>query len=376
MSITEYIDITAAVTREKGADFTLEPAKIRAPKDDEVLVKIVATGMCHTDMIVRDQDYPVPLPLVLGHEGAGIVEKVGPLVKDIEVGDHVVLSYGYCSQCSSCHSGHESYCKEFYPRNFGGSDMDGNNAIQDADGNPLNDHFFTQSSFATYALSLESNTIKVSKDAPIELLGPLGCGIQTGAGAVINSLKVRPGTSFVTFGAGAVGLSAVLAAQVAGATTIIAVDVVPSRLELAKELGATHVINSKEEDVVEKVRDITGGGALFALESTGIPAVLRQGIDSLGTLGTIGVVGAPALETDANFDVNDLLLGGKSIQGIVEGDATTKIFIPQLVELYLQGRFAFDKLVKYYDFKDINQAAKDSAEGTTLKPIIRIADNA
>ena len=376
MSTTEYTDIIAAVTRKKGSDFVLEPAKIRAPKADEVLVKIVATGMCHTDMIVRDQDYPVPLPLVLGHEGAGIVEKVGPLVKDILVGDHVVLSYGYCSQCSSCHSGHEAYCKEFYPRNFGGSDIEGNNAIEDADGNPLNDHFFAQSSFATYALSLESNAIKVSKDAPIELLGPLGCGIQTGAGAVMNSLKVRPGTSFVTFGAGAVGLSAVLAAQVAGATTIIAVDVVPSRLELAKELGATHVINSKEEDVVEKVRDITGGGALFALESTGIPAVLRQGIDSLGTLGTIGVVGAPALDTDANFDVNDLLLGGKSIQGIVEGDSTTKIFIPQLVELYLQGRFAFDKLVKYYDFEDINQAAKDSAEGVTLKPIIRIADNA
>lgn len=375
MSTTEYTSITAAITREKEAPFTLEEAKIRAPKEDEVLVKIVATGMCHTDMIVRDQDYPVPLPLVLGHEGAGIVEKIGPLVKDIEVGDHVVLSYGYCSQCSSCHSGHESYCQEFYPRNFGGSDMEGNNAIQDADGNPIHDHFFSQSSFATYALSLESNTIKVSKDAPIELLGPLGCGIQTGAGAVINSLKVRPGTSFVTFGAGAVGLSAVLAAQVAGATTIIAVDVVPSRLELAKELGATHVINSKEEDVVEKVRDITGGGALFALESTGIPAVLRQGIDSLGTLGTIGVVGAPALGTDAGFDVNDLLLGGKSIRGIVEGDSTTKVFIPQLVELYLQGRFAFDKLVKYYDFEDINQAAEDSKDGITLKPIIRIADS-
>lgn len=375
MSTTAYTSITAAVIREKGSDFVLEQAKIRDPKADEVLVKVVATGMCHTDMIVRDQDYPVPLPVVLGHEGAGIVEKVGPLVKNIAVGDHVVLSYGYCSQCSSCHSGHEAYCKEFYPRNFGGSDMDGDNAIQDADGNPLNDHFFAQSSFATYALSLESNAIKVSKEAPIELLGPLGCGIQTGAGAVINSLKVRPGTSFVTFGAGAVGLSAVLAAQVAGATTIIAVDVVPSRLELAKELGATHVINSKEEDVVEKVRDITGGGALFALESTGIPDVLRQGIDSLGTLGTIGVVGAPALGTDAGFDVNDLLLGGKSIQGIVEGDSITKVFIPQLVELYLQGRFAFDKLVKYYDFKDINKAAKDSEKGITLKPIIRIADH-
>ncbi|NLU97457.1 alcohol dehydrogenase [Marinomonas sp. UCMA 3892] len=375
MTDTQFTQITAAVTRSKGAPFTIEKAQIRAPKADEVLVKIVATGMCHTDMIVRDQYYPVPLPAILGHEGSGVVEAVGPLVKNIAVGDHVVLTYGYCSQCNSCHTGHESYCQEFYPRNFGGGDMEGKTAIQDAKGEPLHDHFFAQSSFSTYALSLESNTIKVSKKAPLELLGPLGCGIQTGAGAVINSLKVSPGSSFVTFGAGAVGLSAVLAAQVAGATTIIAVDVVPSRLELAKELGATHVINSKEENAVERVKEITGNGAKFALESTGIPAVLRQGIDALGSLGTIGVVGAPALGTDASFDVNDLLLNGKSIRGVVEGDSTTKIFIPQLVELYLQGRFAFDKLVKFYAFEDINQAAEDSEKGITLKPIIRISDH-
>tara|TARA_B100001109_G_C18865061_1_gene476915 strand:- start:93227 stop:94351 length:1125 start_codon:yes stop_codon:yes gene_type:complete len=372
MSTTEFRDIRAAVTREKGAPFKLESARIRTPKNDEVLVKIVATGMCHTDMIVRDQYYPVPLPAVLGHEGAGIVEAVGPQVKDIAVGDHVVLTYGYCSHCDPCVTGHAAYCDEFYPRNFSGADNDGETAIQDADGKPLHDHFFAQSSFATYALSLESNTVKVPQEAELELLGPLGCGIQTGAGAVINSLKVTPGSSFVSLGAGAVGLSAVLAAKVAGATTIIATDVVPSRLELAKELGATHVINSKEEDAVERIREITGGGANFALESTGIPAVLRQGIDALSALGTIGVVGAPALGVEAKFDVNDVLLGGKSIRGIVEGDSTPKIFIPQLVDLYLQGRFAFDKLVKFYDFEDINQAAEDSEKGITLKPVVRI----
>jgi aryl-alcohol dehydrogenase len=202
----------------------------------------------------------------------------------------------------------------------------------------------------------------------------LGCGIQTGAGAVINSLQVIPGSSFASFGAGAVGLSAVLAARVAGATTIIAVDVVPSRLALAKELGATHVINSKEQDPVAVIREITAGGANYALESTGIPAVLRQGIDSLGPLGAIGVVGAPALGTEAKFDVNELLLGGKTIRGIVEGDSTPKQFIPQLVKLYQQGRFPFDKLVKFYPFEQINQAAADSEKGITLKPIVMIGE--
>ncbi|WP_417760873.1 NAD(P)-dependent alcohol dehydrogenase [Shewanella sp.] len=373
MSSPAFYDIRAAVTREQSAPFVIEDARIRAPKNDEVLVKVLATGMCHTDMIVRDQYYPVPLPAVLGHEGAGIVEAVGPQVKDLKVGDHVVLTYGYCSHCHQCSDGHAAYCDEFYPRNFQGSGTDGKTALQDAKGEPLHDHFFAQSSFASYALSLESNAVKVPTDAPLELLGPLGCGIQTGAGAVINSLKVAPGSSFASFGAGAVGLSAVLAARVAGATTIIAVDVVPSRLELALELGATHVINSLEEDPVARIKEITNGGTKFALESTGRPQVLRQGIDSLGLLGAIGVVGAPKLGTDSSFDVNDLLLGGKTIRGIVEGDSNPKQFIPMLVELFQQGRFPFDKLVKFYDFEQINEAAADSEKGITLKPIVRIA---
>lgn len=372
-SNNEFRTITAALVKGKGEPFVLEQAQIRAPINDEVLVRIVATGLCHTDLIVRDQYYPVPLPAVLGHEGAGIVEAVGPGVKNIAVGDHVVLSYGFCGHCTPCDEGHPAYCAHFYDRNFSGAGEDGSHAVQDSHNHGLSDHFFSQSSFATYALSRENNTIKVSRDAPIELLGPLGCGIQTGAGAVINSLKVRPGTSFASFGSGAVGLSSVLAAKVAGATTIIAIDVVPSRLELALSLGATHVINSKDEDPVAKIRDITAGGVNYALESTGRPQVLRQAIDALGGLGTVGVVGAPKLGTNAEFDVNDLLLGGKSIRGIVEGDSVPSRFIPQLVELYLQGRFPFDKLVKYYDFKDINQAAEDSEKGITLKPILKIS---
>lgn len=371
---TELRSITAAVVRAPQQPFTIEPARIRAPRKDEVLVRVVATGLCHTDLIVRDQYYPVPLPAVLGHEGAGVVEEVGPNVKNLKVGDHVVLTYGACGHCDPCASGHEAYCKDFYPLNFGGCDIHGDTALQTADGVPLHDHFFAQSSFATYALARENNAIQVPADAPLELLGPLGCGIQTGAGAVINSLKVRAGSSFAAYGAGAVGLSAVMAARVAGATTIIAIDVVPSRLELAKELGATHTVNSKEEDVVEAVREITNGGADFALESTGRPEVLEAGIDALGGLGTMGIVGAPKLGTRASFDINSLLLGGRSIRGIVEGDSVPQVFIPQLVKLFQQGRFPFDRLVKFYPLEQINQAAEDSTKGITLKPILRIAD--
>ena len=372
MSRQTHRDIKAAVIRSKGAPFVLELARIREPLANEVLVRIVATGLCHTDLIVRDQYYPVPLPAVLGHEGAGIVEALGPDVQHLQVGDHVVLTYGHCGHCLACDAGHAAYCKDFFPLNFAGGDLQGGCALSDARGELLHDHFFGQSSFATYALSRENNAVKVPKEAPLPLLGPLGCGIQTGAGAAINSLKVRPGSSFASFGAGPVGLSAVLGAQVAGASTVIVVDVVASRLQLAKDLGATHVINSKEVDPVEAIRTLTGGGVSYALESTGRNTVLTQAAAALGTLGVLGVVGAPPLGTKAEFDVNDLLLAGKSIRGIVEGDSVPQKFIPDLVKLHLQGRFAFDKLVKFYRFDDINQAVQDSEKGITLKPVLTI----
>jgi len=372
MTVADFRDITVAVVREKEAPFTVEQARLRAPRADEVLGKAAATGLRHTDLIVRDQYYPVPLPAVLGHEGAGIVEEVGSDVTSLAPGDPVVLSYGSCGSCDRCRSGTPGYCDQFFSLNFGGTDAEGNTALTGVDGEALHSHFFAQSSFATYALAKEGNAVKVPVDAPLELLGPLGCGIQTGAGAVINSLKVSPGSNFVALGAGAVGLSAVMAAQVAGAATIIAVDVVPSRLELARELGATHTINTREVDLVAGVREITGAGAQFALESTGRPEVLAQGIEALRPLGQIGVVGAPQLGTTAQFDVNNLLLGGRTIRGIVEGDSVPSVFIPQLVELHRQGRFPFDKLVRFYELDQINEAARDSVAGGTLKAVLRM----
>ncbi len=366
--------ITAAVVRKKGGPFQIETLSLEEPRSDEVLVRIVATGMCHTDMVARDQLYTVPLPVVLGHEGAGIVERVGGSVKKIAPGDHVVLTYMWCGHCTPCLNGDLTYCANFYPLNFGGAREDRSTATHDQQG-VVHDHFFGQSSFGTYALAHERNVVKVPVNAPLELLGPLGCGIQTGAGAVMNALRVRPGSSFAAFGGGAVGLSAVMAARVAGATTIIAADVVPSRLELAKELGATHTVNSRETDPIEAVRKITGGGANFTLESSGRPAVLRQAIEALAIRGTCGIVGAPALGTEASFDVNGVMTAGKQIIGIVEGDSVPDLFIPSLVELYTQGRFPFDRLVKFYSLDQINQAAEDSEKGITIKPIVRIGSS-
>ncbi|HEU4854468.1 MAG TPA: NAD(P)-dependent alcohol dehydrogenase [Nitrosospira sp.] len=366
------MEIRAATIRQKGGPFRIENLTLDEPRPEEVLVRIVATGMCHTDMVARDQLYDVPLPIVLGHEGAGVVERVGSHVKKVAAGDHVVLTYMWCGHCRSCLQGDLTYCQNFYALNFGGAREDGSSSTRDAHGS-LHDHFFGQSSFGTFALTHERNAIKVPKEAPLELLGPLGCGIQTGAGAVMNALKVGPGDSFAAFGGGAVGLSAVMAARVAGATTIIAVDVVPSRLELARELGATHTVNSRETDPVAAVRKISGGGVEYTLESSGRPEVLRQAIDALAIRGTCGIVGAPALGTEASFDVNGVMTTGKRIIGIIEGDSTPDLFIPALVELYMQGRFPFDKLVKFYPFDRINEAAEDSEKGITIKPIIRLA---
>jgi aryl-alcohol dehydrogenase len=367
-------EIRGAVVREKGGPFRVENLLLDDPRPEEVLVRVVATGMCHTDMAARDQLYDVPLPIVLGHEGAGIVEQAGSSVKKVAVGDYVVLTFMWCGHCKPCLRGDFTYCENFYPLNFGGAREDGSTSTYE-EGNtrkPIYDHFFGQSSFGTFALVHQRNAIKVPKDVPLELLGPLGCGIQTGAGAVINALKVTPGSSFAVFGGGAVGLSAVMAARVAGAAVIIVADVVPSRLALAKELGATHAVDSRESDPVEAVRDITGGGADFTLESSGRPAVLRQAIDALAIRGTCAIVGAPALGTEASFDVNGVMTAGKHIMGVIEGDSTPDLFIPSLVELYNLGRFPFDKLVKFYTLDQINQATKDSEKGVTIKPIVRL----
>ena len=309
---------------------------------------------------------PVPLPLVLGHEGSGVVEKVGDGVTTVEPGDHVALSFSSCGQCDNCLEGYPTNCEYFNDLNFGGVMNDGTKRIYKDDQEYST--FFGQSSFGTYAVSHERNVVKVDKDVDLRLLGPLGCGIQTGAGTVLNNLKPDFGTTIAVYGAGAVGLSAIMAAKIIGCSTIIAVDIHDSRLELAKELGATHVINGKNEDTVARIKEITGKGTSYGVDTTGAPAVTRQGLNALRSRGTLAVVGATG---DLEFNVQEELMGeGKSIIGVVEGDSIPQTFIPKLVEYYKKDQFPFDKLVKFYDFEDLEQAFKDSETGETIKPVV------
>ena len=364
--------IQAAVVRAAGGPFLLETVTLEDPRPDEVLVRIVAAGMCHTDLITRDQYFGTPLPMILGHEGAGVVERVGSAVRKVEPGDHVVLTFASCGRCRLCLKAEAAYCEKGAFLNYAGCREDGSIATAGGQG-MVHSHFFGQSSFAAYSLAQERGVVKVPRNAPLELLGPLGCGIQTGAGAVMNSLGVRAGASFAAFGSGAVGLSAIMAARVVGATTVVAVDVQPGRLALARELGATHAIDARERNAVEAVREITGGGVDFSLESTGRPEVLRQAVDALGVRGACGVVGAPRLGTEFSLDVIGFMAPGKTLRGIMEGDSVPDLFIPQLVDLFMQGRFPIDRLARFYDFADINRAAQESEAGTAIKPILRLS---
>lgn len=364
--------IEAAVVRESKGEFKMETLELAEPSDDQVLIKIVGVGLCHTDLICRDQYYPVPLPMVFGHEGSGVVEKIGKNVTKVQPGDHVVLSFYTCGKCDACLTGDPTSCEKMFATNFMGRDVEGGCTLHDHSGAEVNCNFFGQSSFANYALAYERNAIKVSKDVPLELLGPLGCGIQTGAGSVLNALNPPAGSAIAIYGAGAVGLAAVMGAVIASCTTIISIDVKENRLKLAKELGATHTINAAEIDPVEEIQKITGGaGIAYALETSGVAAVLSQAIMSSSVGGEVGIIGAPPMGTTIPLDINHMLFNRK-LRGIIEGESNADIFIPRLISLYQQGKFPFDKLVKFYDLDQINEAAADSEKGTTLKAVLRI----
>jgi aryl-alcohol dehydrogenase len=365
------MEIKAAVVREARGPFKIEKLTLDEPRKGEILVRMVASGICHTDIIVRDQHYLPKVPVVLGHEGAGIVEKIGPDVSEVQPGDHVVLSFMTCGRCQSCIGGEPTSCDRMMELNFGGRASDGRVVIHDGQG-PIASSFFGQSSFATWSLAHERNAVKVPKDIPLEILGPLGCGIQTGAGSAINGMKLSAGETIVVLGAGAVGLSAVMGAVIVGAGRIISVDLKKNRLDLARELGATDTIDASSANVVEEITRLTNGGARYILETSGNPASLKNGIASLRPGGTLGIVGAPPLGTEISVDVNHLLIN-RTVRGFIEGLSNPKIFIPRLIELYRHGRFPFDKLIKFYSLDDINRGVADSESGVTIKPVLKMA---
>lgn len=360
--------IAAAIAWEKDAPLAIEQVDLDAPRDDEILVKVKAAGICHTDLNVIRQQFPLPLPMILGHEGAGIVQAVGANVRGVKAGDKVGLTFDTCGVCRYCQEGAPAYCAEQGARNFTGVRADGSTRAH-KDGTPIRANFFGQSSFATYALARERNVVKVPDEVPLEIVGPLGCGIMTGAGAVMNALKVQAGQSIAVLGAGAVGLSAIMAARLVGASVIIAVDVHAHRLALAQDLGATHTINATDEaDLEPKLRDIVGGNLEYVVDTTGVGTVIRQAVQALATRGTCGLVGS--LRGDPGLNFRDLMGKGKTVRGIIDGDSIPGLFIPRLIEYQRRGQFPFDRLVRTYDFGAINEAIADATSGATIKPVL------
>jgi aryl-alcohol dehydrogenase len=359
------MQVTAAVSRGTGEAPALESLQLEAPRAGEMRVRLVATGICHTDLHEHPGRHS-PQPIVLGHEGAGVVEELGQGVRGFEVGDHVILSGSSCGRCPSCLANRPTYCDLAMPLCFGGKRLDGSTALRCGDA-PVHSHFFGQSSFATHTVVPERTAVKVDRDLPLEKLGPLGCGVITGAGAVIEALKVGYGDSIAIFGVGGVGLSAVMAARLAGAQHIVAVDINAERLALARELGATHAVHA-DEDAVKQIRAATGRGVRCSLNTTTVPAVHTMALEVLAMNGTCGFVAAPRGAWAPQMFA--LLAGGRQLRGILGGDAHPGLFLPRLIEYWRQGRFPFDRLLKFYRFEEIARAFDDVHHGRVIKPVL------
>jgi len=367
---------TAAVARAGAGEFGVEALAIEDPRPDELLVRFTAAGLCHTDLEVAAGRLPTPLPVVAGHEGTGIIEGIGRDVTGFAVGDRVVAGFNFCGGCALCMVGQPAYCPEHTALNFGARRSDGTVGLRDGRGEPVHDHFFGQSSFAGHGLCRPSGLVTIDDDSlPDDILAPLGCSISTGAGAVWNTIGVTPASSVLVVGAGAVGLSAVLAAVVAGASRIIVADTHKSRLELAGKLGATDVIDVAKSSTVEEVMAFTRGrGVDFSVESAGSSSAMTSAIESLAPLGRAAVLGVvPVGDLRANaFE----LLQGRSVMGSIIGHQASSVLIPRIVDLYRRGRFPIDTLIRSYPLTAINDAVADVAAGATVKAVFKHAHGA
>ena len=365
------MQITAAVVREKSGAFAIEQLELTDPRLDEALVRIVASGMCQTDLHGRDGYYNTPYPAVYGHEGAGVVEAVGASVTKFAPGDHVVISFPWCGACPNCRRDMPSHCLKGPELKMRGTRPDGS-TLMSKGGAAVYGAFFQQSSFATHAIANERYMVSVRKDAPLELLGPFACSGQTGAGAVLNSMQPRAGDSFAVFGVGSVGLSALMAAKIAGCDPIIAVDVHDERLALAHALGATHVINhGGRTDVVADIRRITGDGVRFSLETSAQPAVLREAVEALIAAGTCVLLGSARGGTEVSFEM-PFLQFGRVVRGVIQGESHPQEFIPKLIDFLMQGKMPVERMMTFYPLAQINRAAQESSLGATIKPVLRM----
>jgi aryl-alcohol dehydrogenase len=356
--------VTAAVLRAPEGPFELTELTLGPPRDDEVVVRTVAAGICGTDLEFASM---MTLPVVLGHEGAGVVEQVGAGVQDLSPGDPVTMTFARCEECVRCRQRAFAYCDRFWECNFIGTRPDGSSALRDLEGRPVAGHFLGQSAFATHVLARRTSVVRVPEGTDLAVSAPFGCGFQTGAGGVLNVLRPEPGSSIAVFGAGAVGAAAILAAVIAGCAPIVAVDIAASRREQALALGATHVLDAGER-LAERMREIVPEGLRYAIDTTGRAEVLRAAVESLGALGTCGAIGV-GVSAEMSFEWRSML-NGRTLTGIIAGGGVPEEFLPRLLELHREGRFPVDRLLTHYPFSEINAAIADLKAGRVGKAVL------
>ena len=366
------MDTIAAVARKPRSDFTIETVEVEPPRAGEVLVRIAGVGLCHTDLVFRDQFAPYPLPAVLGHEGAGTIEALGAGVEGLEVGDRVVLGFSSCGRCARCDEGLPSYCREFPPLNYAGLRLEDGSKALSTGGEAISSHFFGQSSFAGLAVVRARNIVKITDpDAPLEILGPLGCGFQTGAGGVMRSMACPAGSSIAVVGGGPVGLAAIMGARLRECSSIVLIEPVAARRALGEELGATHSIDPMAGNVTAALRAILADGFDFAFDSSGRVEAIESVIGALAPRGMLGLVGVPPTAEDAlSVNIAAMITFGQRVIGIMEGDSEPQTFIPELIAHYKAGRFPFDRLVTTFPLTEINAAIAAQGRGECVKVVL------
>jgi aryl-alcohol dehydrogenase len=357
---------------ERQGRWTIETLDVAEPGPHEVLVRVVASGICQTDVHARDGFFPIPCPAVFGHEGAGVVEQVGSAVTTLKPGDHVIMANPSCGKCPDCLAGFETYCSNASTLKQSGYRSDGTSLSFSRGEEPIYGSFFQQSSFASLTIAMARNTIRVPEDAPLDILAAFPCGVNTGAGAVMNVLKPQSGDSYVAFGTGTVGFAGLLAAKLLGCEPIIAVDLFDARLDLARHLGATHTVNAKEPNLVDAVRRLAGGrGAQFCLEAAGFPEALRAAVDVLAPRGTACLVGSARAGVEVPLEMRTIQQG-RMVRGCVQGESEVQSFLPRLIELYRAGQLPIERLVRHYPHAAINDAVADMLAGNTIKAVLQI----
>ncbi len=362
--------VRAAVARA-GQGLSIENCELAEPGEQEVRVKVEATGICHTDLIALSGNLGTPLPAVLGHEGVGRIEASGPGVTGFSTGQRVLMSFGACGGCSSCQRAEPAYCHQAMTLNLAGTRLDGSSPVQGENGEPLTGHFFAQSSFATHCIARTTNLVALPDDIPAEHLAPLACSAQTGLSSVVTLLRPAAGSRLAVFGCGTVGLSAVIAARNLGCKVIVAIDRNPDRLALAKELGATHLLQGDMEALKAQFKDI--GPVHNVFDTTGVPALIALGMASLLPQGKVLLAGVSPTGTELKVDLQAMVFGGRSLAGTIEGNANPRDFIPDMVHWYREGKLPLDRLVRCYDFEQIDQAVEDLRSGAVVKPVLRMA---